>query len=98
MKKYNAGGRSSYEEDVTPPRGMRSTLPRPPRSARPPSGNEDITPPRGMPNLLPRTPAPESFGEDQTPPRGMTGRRYAKGGKVKGCGIARKGLTRGKMV
>jgi hypothetical protein len=98
----------SYEEDMTPPRGMRG-MPRP----------EMVPTDEPMPG---RRPSLRSFEEDMTPPRGMRdfrsnavptdepmpGRpgRMAKGGAVKmksggvtrGDGCAARGKTKGRMV
>ena len=98
----------SYEEDMTPPRGMRG-MPRP----------EMVPTDEPMPG---RRPALRSFEEDMTPPRGMRdfrsnavptdepmpGRpgRMKKGGAVKmksggvtrGDGCAARGKTKGRMV
>ena len=114
-KKYADGGRArsapSYEEDMTPPRGMRGYTPRmtpggdetPRRRRMPievPSYEEDITPPRGM-----MRPSREPLPLPPTPPP-MPPRRMAKGGAVKmaggGCargdGIAQRGKTKGRMI
>jgi hypothetical protein len=94
----------SYEEDMTPPRGMRG-MPRP----------EMVPTDEPMPG---RRPSARSFEEDMTPPRGMRdfrsnavptdepmpGRRMAKGGSVKSSassradGCATRGKTKGRMV
>ena len=89
----------SYEEDMTPPRGMRgfrsnavpTDEPMPPRR----SFEEDMTPPRGMRGFR-----PEMVPTDEPPP----GRRMAKGGAVKSSasaradGCAMRGKTKGRMI
>jgi hypothetical protein len=100
MKKYSAGGRSrpapSYEEDMTPPPGMRNFRPQMRRSNEGPvpSYEEDITPPPGMMRSreepLPLPPKPPAV----VPPR-----RMKVGGAVtRGDGCASKGKTKGRMV
>ena len=93
----------SYEEDMTPPRGMRgfrsnavpTDEPMPPRR----SFEEDMTPPRGM----------REFRSNAVPTdEPMPGRpgRMKKGGAVKmksggvtrGDGCATRGKTKGRMV
>lgn len=91
----------SYEEDMTPPRGMRgfrsnavpTDEPMPPRR----SFEEDMTPPRGM----------RDFRSNAVPTdEPMPGRpsRMAKGGAVKSSassradGCATRGKTKGRMV
>jgi hypothetical protein len=65
----------SYEEDMTPPRGMRGYRPEMSPAPEPPSYEEDMTPPPGMRGFNPRMePAQET-------PRGPM-RRMAKGGGV----------------
>ncbi len=114
-KKYADGGRArsapSYEEDMTPPPGMRNFRPRTlPGGEEPaarrrvpveiPSYEEDITPPRGM-----MRPSREPMPLPPIPPP-MPPRRMAKGGAVKmaggGCtrgdGIASRGKTKGRMI
>lgn len=100
MKKYQAGGRArskpSYEEDTTPPRGMRNFRFNDENAVDGdlPSYEEDRTPPRGMmrprrDNDLPMPPPP-------TPP---APRRMKAGGAVtRGDGCAMKGKTKGRMV
>jgi len=84
----------SYEEDMTPPRGMRNYRPE-----MTPGGvesfEEDMTPPAGMRNMKPR---PENRMK-----AGGRVKKMASGGSVKssytrGDGCAIKGKTRGKMV
>lgn len=84
----------SYEEDMTPPRGMRNYRPE-----MTPGGvesfEEDMTPPAGMRNMKPR---PENRMK-----AGGRVKKMASGGAVKssytrGDGCAIKGKTRGKMV
>lgn len=96
----------SYEEDMTPPRGMRG-MPRPemvptdePMPGRRPSARsfeEDMTPPRGMRGFDPRM-----VPTDEPPPGRPS--RMAKGGAVKSSassradGCATRGKTKGRMV
>jgi hypothetical protein len=92
----------SYEEDMTPPRGMRGYRPEMSPAPEPPSYEEDMTPPPGMRGFNPRMePAQES-------PRGPM-RRMAKGGAVKKMaaggsaskradGCVSRGKTKGKFV
>lgn len=92
----------SYEEDMTPPRGMRgfrsNAVPTDePMGTMPPrrSFEEDMTPPRGMRGFR-----PEMVPTDEP----MPGRRMAKGGAVKSSassradGCAARGKTKGRMV
>lgn len=83
MKKYQQGGQvknrrrgPSYEEDMTPPRGMRNFRSNAvPTDERPgaPSYEEDMTPPRGMRNFR-----SNAVPTDERPPA----RRMKTGGKV----------------
>jgi hypothetical protein len=84
----------SYEEDMTPPRGMRNYRPE-----MTPGGvesfEEDMTPPVGMRNTKPR---PEKRMK-----AGGKVKKMASGGSVKsscqrGDGVALKCKTKGKMV
>jgi hypothetical protein len=84
----------SYEEDMTPPRGMRNYRPE-----MTPGGvesfEEDMTPPAGMRNMKPRP--------GNRMKAGGRVKKMASGGSVKssytrGDGCAIKGKTRGKMV
>jgi len=84
----------SYEEDMTPPRGMRNYRPE-----MTPGGvesfEEDMTPPAGMRNMKPRPGSRMKAG-------GRV-KKMASGGSVKsscqrGDGCAIKGKTKGKMV
>lgn len=84
------GKAPSYEEDMTPPRGMRNLRSNarpsniPPSRTQAPSYEEDMTPPRGMRNFR-----SNAVPSDEP----MPGRRYkrggmvkkAKGGMIKGC-------------
>lgn len=99
--------RPSYEEDMTPPRGMRGFRPEmtptdEPMPAMPGrSYEEDMTPPRGMRGFR-----PEMVPTDEP----MPARRMAKGGAVKKMasggstaskradGCAARGKTKGRMV
>jgi hypothetical protein len=84
MKKYQQGGQvknrrraaPSYEEDMTPPRGMRNFRSNAvPTDERPsaPSYEEDMTPPRGMRNFR-----SNAVPSNERPPA----RRMKTGGKV----------------
>jgi len=84
----------SYEEDMTPPRGMRDYRPE-----MTPGGidsyEEDMTPPAGMRNMKPRVGSRMKAGGKV--------KKMASGGSVKsscqrGDGAAIKGKTKGKMV
>jgi hypothetical protein len=81
--KYQQGGQvksrraPSYEEDMTPPRGMRNFRSNAkPSNIQPgaPSYEEDMTPPRGMRNFR-----SNAVPTDERPPA----RRMKKGGVVK---------------
>jgi hypothetical protein len=84
MMKYQQGGQvknrrrpvRSFEEDMTPPRGMRNfrsnAVPTDERPS-PPSFEEDMTPPRGMRNFR-----SNAVPTDERPPA----RRMKTGGKV----------------
>ena len=85
--KYQQGGQvkgrrraPSYEEDMTPPRGMRNLRSNakpsdiPPSRTQAPSYEEDMTPPRGMRNFR-----SNAVPTDERPPA----RRMKKGGVVK---------------
>ena len=87
MKKYQEGGavRSrrrgpSYEEDMTPPRGMRGFRSNAVPTDEPPPGRrsfeEDMTPPRGMRGFN-----PQMVPTDEPPPGRPS--RMKKGGMVK---------------
>ncbi len=93
----------SYEEDMTPPRGMRgfrsnavpTDEPMPPRR----SFEEDMTPPRGMRGFR-----PEMVPTDEPMP-GRPGRmkkggavKMKSGGVTRGDGCATRGKTKGRMV
>ena len=84
----------SYEEDMTPPRGMRNYRPE-----MTPGGvesfEEDMTPPAGMRDMKPRS--------GNRMKAGGRVKKMASGGSVKsscqrGDGVAMKGKTKGKMV
>lgn len=101
-KKYAQGGRTrppapSYEEDITPPRGMRNFRPqmRPTDEGPAPSYEEDITPPRNfMPERERKLPIPP-IPPAEIPPR----RNMKSGGAVtRGDGCAARGKTKGRMV
>ncbi|CAB4169452.1 hypothetical protein UFOVP1302_13 [uncultured Caudovirales phage] len=94
----------SYEEDMTPPRGMRNfrsnavptdePMPPPRRSLE-----EDMTPPRGMQDFRSNAvPSDEPF---PVRPRGMKKGGAVKmksGGVTRGDGCAARGKTKGKFV
>lgn len=85
MKKYQEGGQvrsrrrgPSYEEDMTPPRGMRGFRSNAVPTNEPPGGRsfeEDMTPPRGMRGFN-----PQMVPTDEPPPGRPS--RMKKGGKV----------------
>lgn len=94
----------SYEEDMTPPRGMRGFRPEMVPTDEPPPGRapsrsfeEDMTPPRGMRGFR-----PEMVPTDEPPPGRPS--RMAKGGAVKSSasaradGCASRGKTKGRFV
>ncbi len=89
MKKYQEGGAvrrrrgPSYEEDMTPPRGMRGFPSNAVPTNEPPPGRrerrgfeEDMTPPRGMRGFN-----PQMVPTDEPPPGRPS--RMKKGGMVK---------------
>jgi len=98
-KKYQAGGRTrgvpSYEEDMTPPPGMRNFRPQGRRTNEPPvpSYEEDITPPRGMMRPRDEEPLPIPPRPPANPPR-----RMKAGGVTRGDGCAMRGKTKGRMI
>ena len=86
----------SYEEDITPPRGMRNYRPE-----MTPGGvesfEEDMTPPAGMRNMNMKSRPEKKMAS------GGKVKKMASGGSVKsscqrGDGVALKGKTKGKMV
>jgi hypothetical protein len=89
--KYADGGKvRGYEEDITPPRGMRG-MPTP-RRPSPPSYEEDITPPRGMRGMT-------NDYEERMPTPPIRPRGMKAGGAVRrGDGCVSHGKTKGKMV
>lgn len=109
MKKYQSGGRArgvpSYEEDMTPPPGMRNFRSQGRRTNEPyvPSYEEDITSlprmedltaPRGMMRPRNEEPLPIPPKPPANPPRRMK----AGGAVSRGDGCAARGKTKGRMV